>query len=119
MVRFALFILLFPALAIAQNVVPINVSWTAVTTNEDGEAIDPDDLIYAIMDRGVMQEMCVTSASECTFYVGPGECGSLYAVAHQISTGLDSAPSNVIDVCADELVGRLNSPVLEFTIGSL
>ena len=116
--RFALFILLFPMLAIAQNVVPINVAWTTVTTNENGEQIDPDDLIYAIMDRGVMQEMCVTSSTECTFYAGHGECGSLYAVAYQISTGLVSAPSNVIDVCADEIVNRLNSPVLEYIIGS-
>ena len=116
--RFTLFILLFPALAIAQNVVPINVSWTTVTTNEGGEPIDPNDLIYAIIDSVVLQEMCVTSSTECTFYAGPGECGSLYAIAHQISTGLDSAPSNVIDVCADELVSRLNSPVLEYIIGS-
>ena len=118
MVRFALFFLLFPALATAQNVVPITASWTTVTTNENGEPIDPDDLIYAVIDSGVLQEMCVTSSTECTFYAGLGECGSLYAIAHQISTGLDSAPSNVIDVCADEIVSRLNSPVLEFIIGS-
>ena len=116
MIRLAALILLFsPALVNAQT---ITARWTAVVEREDGTPIDPGDLIYAIMDRDVMQEMCVTSSSECTFYVGPGECGSLYAVAHQISTGLHSAPSNVIDVCADELVSRLNSPVLEYIIGS-
>ena len=107
--------LVIAQIADAHNVVPITASWTTVTTNENGEPIDPDDLIYAIMDRDVMQEMCATTSTECTFYVGQGECGSLYAVAYQISTGLESAPSNVIDVCADS---RLNSPILEYIIGS-
>ena len=126
--RFALFIILFPvfalsillfhALAIAQNVVPITASWTTVTTNENGEPIAPDDLIYAVIDGVVMQEMCATTSTECTFYAGHGECGSLYAVAYKISTGLVSAPSNVIDICVDDFANRLNSPVLEYIIGS-
>lgn len=109
----AVILLIFTCATNAQELSSITAQWTQVIAQEDGTPIDPDDLIYAIMDGDVMQEMCVTSDTTCTFTVGYGECGSLYAVAYQLSTGLESAPSNVIDVCVDGFSSRLNSPYLE------
>jgi len=111
--RFALFILLFPVMAIAQDLLPITAYWDAVTENENNEPVDSGDLTYAVMDGIVLQEMCATTSTQCTFYVGPGECGSLYAVARQVSTGLESMPSNVVDVCVDY---RLTAPVLRVAL---
>ena len=102
----------------AQELVPITAQWTTVTTKEDGTPIDPGDLTYAVIVKANMYELCSTYDTQCSFPANPGDCGTIYAVARQISTGLQSDPSNTIDICADDFINRLIPPVLEFIIGS-
>ena len=85
---------------------------------EDGTPIDSGDLTYAVIVKTSMYQLCETTDIECTFLGNRGDCGTLYAVARQISTGLESVPSNEIYICADDFINRLIPPVLEFIIGS-
>jgi hypothetical protein len=102
----------------AQDFPQITIQWEEVVAQEDGTPIDADDLIYTVRAEGYAGDVCSTSDVACTVTPRVRGCGTIYAVASQISTRMESARSNSIYVCSDDFANRLNSPVLKFIIGS-
>jgi hypothetical protein len=113
-----LIILLMSTSALAQTPV-LNVSWSPVTTQEDGTVIDSSDVTYTVYNSINFNTLCQTSNLKCTIDINYSECLTMYATASQVSTALESAPSNAVTACAEPKPNYpLSAPVISVTITS-
>ena len=113
---FIVVLVLFAGAAQAQGPA-FHVMWSPVTTQTDGTVIDTADVTYVIIDQNTSVPVCATAALECHIDAAWGECMLLYAIAKQISTAMESAPSNVVNACTGTRPDfPLSAPVIEVTI---
>jgi hypothetical protein len=115
-----MYLLLYAGSAIAQYNPVAHAVWGAVTTDEGGAVVDSSDISYVVYETESGVPVCATKALECNIDLIYSQCMVIHATAKQISTGLESKPSNEVNACGGVRPNfLLSSPVIEVTIGGI
>jgi hypothetical protein len=82
---------------------PLTFSWAANLTQTNGTVIAPADLVVTVYDQ-FDNEICTGSHDGTCASTQPWDtCVTYYAVATQLSTTLQSAPSSGVESCTGPL----------------
>lgn len=101
----------------AQFTPRVHATWPPVTTQADGTVIDGTDVSYVVYNSETEIPVCATQDVECYFDIAWGDCITLHATAKQLSTSLESSPSNSVNVCSGTRPDfPLSAPVITVTI---
>ena len=101
--RWSLLVLLLVSAHSAAEDRPLTFSWAANLTQTNGTVIAPADLVVTVYDQ-FDKEVCTgTHDGGCASTQPWDTCVTYYAVATQLSTTLQSAPSSGVESCTGPL----------------
>jgi hypothetical protein len=75
------------------------VEWNYTGTQTDGTVVPLDALSFTVYDEYNMVR-CATRANSCDIQLAWSECITVHATVTQDVVGLESAPSDSVNVCA-------------------
>ena len=110
-------LLLLANSAFAQYSPVIHATWEPVTTQEDGTVVDTTDVGYVVYESETGVGLCETQGGGCDIDIAWGQCVTMHMTAKQLSTGMESLPSNTVNACGGDRPNfRLSSPTLSATV---
>ena len=107
------FILLLASGAQAQGSA-FHVTWDPVYELVDGSTVEEGAIAYRVYEATTGAIICTTDQTECIVPAQPGQCGTAYATAYLVESGLESAPSNSVSACIGD--GEGDDPVVELDL---